>query len=135
MTSAEYWHLNRSFDQRSLFFGSGIKHYIDPFGQYLSLRDAAVILLFDYSTGLAWHAESPWGHQVGAQDFPEIDFTPEAILVGRSKAKVSRDQPDQFFLPGLGRFRDGFLTHWRPIPGQDNEYSQRLQGVSAVLEP
>ncbi len=134
MTSAEYWHLNQAFHQRSLFFGSGIKPFIDPIEQYLILRDAGVILLFDYSTGQAWHAESPWGHQAGVEDFPEIEFSSDAILIGRFKAKVPRDQLDHFFLRGLGRFQDGFLTHWRPSTGQDSEYSKRLKGVSALLE-
>jgi hypothetical protein len=124
-----YWHLNRPFDGRRVFFGSGIDSFIDPQEYLLVLRDAGVILLFDYSTDMAWHAESPWGHREGVTSFPEIEFTPDAILIGSLRMRVARDRLEDFFQPGLGRFQDGFLSHWRPQVGQDSEYSRRLRGA------
>ena len=135
MTSAEYWHLDRKFGDRSLFFGTGISAFIDPENRFLILRDCAVILLFDYLDGSSWHAESPWGYCPGVKNFPEIEFTSEAILIGRFRAPVPRDSLQQFFTQGLGRSKDGFMTHWRPEAGRDNEYSRRLLETSSILGP
>lgn len=133
MTSAEYWHLNQVFEGRSLFFGSGIRPFIDPLNRFLILRDAAVILLFDYSEKLAWNCESPWGYCPGVKNFPEIEFTDDAILIGRFRESIPRDRLDRFFSPGLGGSANGFLTHWRPIDGHENEYSVRLRETSVLL--
>jgi hypothetical protein len=129
----EYWHLSRCFSGRSIFFGSGIDPFVDPHERFLVLRDAAVILLFDYTDGASWHAESPWGYCPGIMHFPEIEFTSEAILIGRFRTPIPRDCLHQFFQLGLGRSQDGFLTHWRPEAGHDNEYSRRLLRGSALL--
>lgn len=134
MTSAEYWHLNREFGGRSLFFGSGVNVFLDPDNRFLILRDCSVILLFDYIDGESWHSESPWGYCPGVKNFPEIEFTPEAILIGRFRTPVPRDSLDQFFMPGLGRSMDGFMTsYWRPDAGHDNEYSRRLLDASSIF--
>ena len=135
MTSAEYWHLDREFGGRSLFFGSGVNAFLDPDNRFLILRDCSVIFLFDYFNGVSWHSESPWGHCPGVKNFPEIEFTPEAILIGRFLTPVQRDSLDQFFIPGLGRSMDGFMTsYWRPAAGHDKEYSRRLSGASDLIE-
>lgn len=133
MTSAEYWHLDREFEGRSLFFGSGINVFIDPENRFLILRDCAVILLFDYLDGSSWHAESPWGYCPGVKNFPEIEFTSDAILIGRFREPIPRDRLQPFFTPGLGRSKDGFMTHWRPEAARDNEYSRRLLSSSALI--
>ena len=130
----EYWHLNRCFSGRSIFFGSGIDAFIDQRERFLVLRDAAVILLFDYHDGMSWHAESPWGYCPGVMNFPEIEFTPEAILIGRFRTPIPIDCLHQFFERGLGRSQDGFLTHLRPAEGKDNEYSRYLLRDSSILE-
>ncbi|MGJ8671306.1 hypothetical protein [Rubritalea sp.] len=130
----DYWHLNQSFNDRSLFFGSGIDAFIDPYEQFLILRDAAVILLFDYTTGLCWNSEGPWNPSLTLGDFPKINYTAEYILLGTSHIKVPRDELTKFFTLGLGRSKDGFLTHWRPESGHSNKYSHRLEDVSSLLQ-
>lgn len=133
MTTAEYWHLNREFDGRSVFFGSGINAFIDPECRFLVLRDCSVILLFDYIDETCWHAEEPWRYTPGVMRFPEIEFSNEAILIGRFREAVPRGRLEQFFAPGLGRSKDGFLTHWRQGGTCAIESAERLQGRSILL--
>lgn len=129
----EYWHLNRSFEGRSLFFGSEIDPFIDPYERFLVLRDAAVILLLDYRDGRAWHAQKPWIQSGGLDGcFPRVSFNQSGVAFDWS-ASARESNLDDFLVPGLGPSHDGFLTHWRPSPETENEYSLRLKMDSIIL--
>lgn len=130
----DYWHLNRAFNGRSLFFGSGIDAFIDPAERFLVLRDAGVILLFDYRDGQTWHATAPWCKTGGFSGyFPTIGFDEHGVVFPWSLSERDGSLDDSLIL-GLGHSLDGFLSHWRPSPGEENEYSLRLKMKSSMLE-
>ena len=147
MASAEFWHLNREFEGRSLFYGTGIKPIIDSQNRFLALRDAGVIIIFDYSTGACWHATNPWRYepdfpQLKFHDgFPRLEFRNGGLAIGPRDSRASRmallpyDSLDRFFELGLGKSKDGFLTHWRPSAGRETNASRRLLAERSVLLP
>lgn len=127
--SGDYWHLNRAFEGRSLFFGSGIGHFIDPSGRFLVLRDAGVILLFDYRDGQVWNGD------LGTLNpsFPKVTFVDDRMVFSW-EVSVHPQRLGDHLKPGLGDSHDGFLSHWRPGAARENQHSIRLKGHSCILE-
>ena len=73
---AEYWHLNRSFAGRSVFYGSGVTPFMDNAGRFLVLRDAKRLLLFDYLRGECWNTETN-------RSFVDVSFLDDRLALER----------------------------------------------------
>lgn len=128
-----FWHLNRSFDGRSIFFGIGIDAYFDPDERFLVLRDGGMILLFDYRDGKAWHLNSPWFDKgLLSSSYPNVAFEEKGVTFQWS-AFAHQDKLHESFTPGLGPSEHGFLSGCRGL-FQYADYTDRLNAESAILE-
>jgi hypothetical protein len=128
-----FWHLNRSFEGRSIFFGIGINAYFDPEDRFLVLRDGGTILLFDYRDGRAWHVRSPWFDKgLLTASYPSVGFEEKGVSF-QWTAFAHQDKLHESFSPGLGESENGFLSGCRGL-ARDSEYIERLNVDSAILE-
>jgi hypothetical protein len=124
-----------------VFAGSGGWPFIDPAGRFLVLRDAAVVLLFDYETGEAWSMVTVQrkGDPVAAAPkvggaYLEFGFENGAVVVdsGGAGLKVRPEEFGTLFVRGLALAADGCMSHWREAGwtqrARDGEKSWLLTG-------